>query len=152
MIGRRWFVPWLFLLPSLIILGLFYWWPIANTFILSFTNAHAVRGGTFTGLDNFVRLVNDTFFHNALMNSGLFLLGVVPLLTFLPLFLAVLVNAKLPGISFFRTIFFSPVIASMVVAALLWSWMLRTDGLRSEEHTSELQSRGHLVCRLLLEK
>ncbi|HLS26432.1 MAG TPA: sugar ABC transporter permease, partial [Beutenbergiaceae bacterium] len=84
MIGRRWFVPWLFLLPSLIILGLFYWWPIANTFILSFTNAHAVRGGTFTGLDNFVRLVNDTFFHNALMNSGLFLLGVVPLLTFLP--------------------------------------------------------------------
>ena len=129
MIGRRWFVPWLFLLPSLIILGLFYWWPIANTFILSFTNAHAIRGGTFTGLDNFIRLINDDFFHNALTNSGLFLLGVVPLLTFLPLFLAVLVNAKLPGISFFRTIFFSPVIASMVVAALLWSWMLRTDGL-----------------------
>jgi putative chitobiose transport system permease protein len=128
-IGRRWYVPWLFLLPSLAILGLFYWWPIANTGVLSFTDAHAIRGGSFIGLDNFIRLAGDPFFRNALQNSVVFALGVVPLLVFLPLFLAVLVNAKLPGMSFFRTVFFSPVVASMVVAALLWGWMLRSDGL-----------------------
>jgi putative chitobiose transport system permease protein len=128
-IGRRWYVPWLFLLPSLAVLGLFYWWPIANTGVLSFTDAHAIRGGSFIGLDNFIRLAGDPFFRNALQNSVVFALGVVPLLVFLPLFLAVLVNAKLPGMSFFRTVFFSPVVASMVVAALLWGWMLRSDGL-----------------------
>jgi multiple sugar transport system permease protein len=113
----------------LAILGLFYWWPIANTGVLSFTDAHAIRGGSFIGLDNFIRLAGDPFFRNALQNSVVFALGVVPLLVFLPLFLAVLVNAKLPGMSFFRTVFFSPVVASMVVAALLWGWMLRSDGL-----------------------
>nr|WP_246211052.1 sugar ABC transporter permease [Phytoactinopolyspora alkaliphila] len=93
------------------------------------TDAHAIRGGSFTGLDNFVRLAGDPFFRNALKNSAVFTIGVVPLLVILPLLLAVLVNAKLPGMSFFRTVFFSPVVASMVVAALLWGWMLRSDGL-----------------------
>ncbi len=129
MIGRRWYTPWLFLLPSLVLLGVFYWWPVLNTGILSMTDAHTLRGGEFVGLENFRRMVDDAFFWNALENSLLFTVGVVPALVVLPLLLAVLVNTKLPGIAFFRTVFFSPVIASMVVVALIWSWMLRTDGL-----------------------
>jgi len=128
-IGRRWYTPWLFLLPSLVLLGVFYWWPVLNTGILSMTDAHTLRGGEFVGLENFRRMVDDAFFWNALENSLLFTVGVVPALVVLPLLLAVLVNTKLPGIAFFRTVFFSPVIASMVVVALIWSWMLRTDGL-----------------------
>lgn len=129
MIGRRWYVPWLFLLPSLVLLGAFYWWPVVNTGILALTDSHTLRGGEFTGLDNFRRMIGDSFFWNALENSLTFAVGVVPALIVLPLLLAVLVNTKLPGIAFFRTVFFSPVIASMVVVALIWSWMLRTDGL-----------------------
>src|SRR5699024_3104348 len=127
MIGRRWFTPWLFLLPALAILGIFYWWPIANTMVLAFTDAHAIRGGSFNGLENFKRLFSDELFVNSLRNSFLFMIGVVPALVLLPLLLAVLANAKLPGMGFFRTVFFSPVVASMVVAALLCLWMLCTD-------------------------
>lgn len=129
MIGRRWYTPWLFLAPSLLLLGVFMWWPVANTAMLAFTDTHTIRGGGFTGLDNFRRIAGDRFFWNAFGNSLFFAAVVLPALTVLPLLLAILVNHKLRGMTFFRVLFFSPVVASMVVAALIWGWLLRSDGL-----------------------
>ncbi|MCC5948043.1 MAG: sugar ABC transporter permease [Nitriliruptoraceae bacterium] len=129
MIGRRWYTPWLFLAPSLLLLGVFLWWPVLNTTALAFTDTHTLRGGGFTGLDNLRRIMSDSFFWNALRNSLFFTIIVVPALTVLPLLLAILASAKLKGMTFFRVVFFSPVVASMVVAALIWGWMLRSDGL-----------------------
>jgi putative chitobiose transport system permease protein len=128
-IGRRWYTPWLFLLPSLLLLGVFLWWPVLNTAFLAFTDTHTLRGGGFTGFENFRRIAEDPFFRNALGNSVLFTLIVLPALTVLPLLLALLVAEKLKGMTFFRVMFFSPVVASMVVAALIWGWLLRSDGL-----------------------
>lgn len=129
MIGRRWSTPWLFLLPALAILGVFLWGPALNTAVLAFSNTRSLGGGEFTGLENFSRLVADADFRNALGHSLLYVLVVVPLLVALPLLLAVLVDTKLPLNSFFRVVFFSPVVASMVVVALIWDWVLRSDGL-----------------------
>jgi len=129
MIGRRWFTPWLFLLPALVVLGVFLWGPAVNTAVLAFTNTRSIGGGSFTGLDNFARLAADGDFRNALWHSLLYVVGVVPLLVALPLLLAVLVDAKLPFVAFFRVVFFTPVVASMVVVALIWDWVLRSDGL-----------------------
>lgn len=129
MIGRRWYTPWLFLLPALAILTVFLWGPALNTAVLAFTDTQTLRGGQFTGLENFQRLTRDAQFRNALTNSLQYVMVVVPLLVALPLLLAVLVNTKLPGATFFRTIYFTPVVASMVVVALIWQWVLRTDGL-----------------------
>ncbi len=129
MIGRRWFTPWLFLLPALVILGVFLWGPAVNTAVLAFTNTRSIGGGSFTGLENFARLVADGDFRNALWHSLLYVVGVVPLLVALPLLLAVLVDSKLPFVAFFRVVFFTPVVASMVVVALIWDWVLRSDGL-----------------------
>ncbi len=129
MIGRRWYTPWLFLAPSLVLLTVFMWWPVVNTAALSFTDTHTLRGGGFTGLDNFRRIAGDDFFWNALGNTALFTVIVTPALVVLPLLIAILVSAKLKGMTFFRVVFFSPVVASMVVAALIWGWMLRSDGL-----------------------
>ncbi len=129
MIGRRWYTPWLFLAPSLVLLGVFMWWPVLNTSVLAFTDTHTLRGGGFVGLDNFRTLLQDSFFWNALGNSALFTVLVTPALMVLPLLLAILVSAKLKGMTFFRVVFFSPVVASMVVAALIWGWLLRSDGL-----------------------
>src|SRR5690625_6816442 len=75
------------------------------------------------------------------------------------LLLALLLNQALRGINIFRTIIFIPALVTMVAWALVWSFIVQPEGLldallgsvgidRSEEHTSELQSRGHLVCRL----
>jgi multiple sugar transport system permease protein len=129
MIGRRWFTPWLFLLPALVVLGVFLWGPAINTAVLAFTNTRSIGGGSFTGLENFARLVADGDFRNALWHSLLYVVGVVPLLVALPLLLAVLVDSKLPFVAFFRVVFFTPVVASMVVVALIWDWVLRSDGL-----------------------
>ncbi len=129
MTARRWFTPWLFVAPGLAVAVVFYVVPFVNTIVLSFTNARALGGGSFTGLDNYVRLAADETFWRAAGNTALYAVVVVPLLVILPLLLAVLVQPQLPGIGVFRSIFYTPVIASMVVVGLIWSWLLRSDGL-----------------------
>ncbi|AHI00107.1 sugar ABC transporter permease [Kutzneria viridogrisea] len=126
---QHWLTPWLFLLPSLVAVIGFSLFPFVNTVILAFTNARTIGGGRFTGLDNFGRLLHDPAFWTAAGNSALYVVVVAPALVVLPLLLALLVRRKLPGITFFRTAFFTPVIASVVVVGLIWSWLLDTRGL-----------------------
>jgi len=104
-------------------------WPAINTVVLAFTNAKPLGGGSFTGLANFERMLNDEQLVYALVNSIVYMLVCLPLLLFLPLLLAVLLEKKLPGITFFRTAFYTPVIASAVVVALIWTWLLEDRGL-----------------------
>ncbi|MDG6103423.1 sugar ABC transporter permease [Dactylosporangium aurantiacum] len=129
MIGRRWYVPWLFLAPALVLVAVVLWGPLANTAVLAFTDARALGGGRFNGLANFTRIGTDADFWQALMNTVLYLLVVVPALVVLPLLLATLVFAKVPGIGAFRAVFYTPVVASMVVVGLIFSWLLRSDGI-----------------------
>lgn len=129
MTHRRWFTPWLLAGPALLWLAVFNVWPAVNTVILSFTNAKPLGGGTFTGLENYGRLLDDGQLADALLNSIVFMLVCLPLLTVLPLLLALLVQRKAPGITFFRTAFYTPVIASAVVVALIWGWVLDDRGL-----------------------
>ncbi|WP_240107227.1 carbohydrate ABC transporter permease [Streptomyces sp. MUM 203J] len=129
LVHRRWWAPYLFLLPGLAMVALFSLWPFVNTVILSFTDAQILRGGSFVGLGNYTRALDDPDFWKALANSVLYTAVVVPALVFLPLALAVLVQKNIPGIGFFRSAFYTPVIASTVVVGLIWQWALRSDGL-----------------------
>ncbi|GHB60387.1 ABC transporter permease [Streptomyces cirratus] len=124
----RW-APYLFLAPGLLLVLVFSIWPFLNTVILSFTDAQILRAGRFTGFANYRRAFADPDFWLATGNSVLYLLVVVPCLVLLPLALAVLVRTKIPGIGFFRSAFYTPVIASAVVVGLMWQWVLRSDGL-----------------------
>ncbi|MFD3873309.1 carbohydrate ABC transporter permease [Streptomyces sp. NPDC058623] len=126
---RTWWAPYLFLAPGLVMVALFSVWPFVNTVILSFTDARILRGGDFVGLDNYTRALGDPDFWLATGNSVLYLAVVVPCLVLLPLALAVLVRARIPGIGLFRSAFYAPVIASAVVVGLIWQWVLRSDGL-----------------------
>lgn len=131
--GHRWYSPWLLVGPALTWLIVFTVWPSLNTIRLSFTNAKPLGGDTkWVGLDNFVRLATDPQLVNALVNSVVFMLICLPLLTVLPLLLAVLVEKPLKGISFFRTIYYTPVIASAVVVGLIWTWLLDDRGVVNE--------------------
>ncbi|MEU6985226.1 sugar ABC transporter permease [Streptomyces sp. NPDC046324] len=129
MTHRRWFTPWLLAGPAVVWLAVFNLWPAVNTVILSFTNAKPLGGGRFTGLANYERALTDAQLTDALINSIVYLLICLPLLTLLPLLLALLVEKKLPGITFFRTAFYTPVVASAVVVALIWGWLLDDRGL-----------------------
>ncbi|RSS61284.1 sugar ABC transporter permease [Streptomyces sp. WAC07061] len=129
LVHRRGWTPYLFLAPGLLMVALFSLWPFLNTVVLSFTDARVLSGGHFVGLDNYGRALADPDFWTAARNSVLYLLVVVPCLVLLPLALAVLVQAKVPGIGLFRSAFYTPVIASAVVVGLIWQWVLRSDGL-----------------------
>ncbi|GAA1606227.1 MULTISPECIES: carbohydrate ABC transporter permease [Kribbella] len=126
---NRWFTPWVLVVPALAWLLVFNLWPSINTVILSFTNARPIGGGHFVGLKNFETLLHDEQLRWALLNSVIYMVVCLPFLTVLPLLLAVLVEKKLPGITFFRTAFYTPVVASAVVVALIWQWILDDRGL-----------------------
>jgi putative chitobiose transport system permease protein len=122
--------PWLFLAPALAWLLVFSIWPSLNTIRMAFTNAKPLGGNErYVGLENFALILRDDQVVNALLNSVVFMLICLPLLTILPLLIALLVEKKLPGITFFRTAFYTPVIASAVVVALIWTFMLDDRGL-----------------------
>jgi multiple sugar transport system permease protein len=119
------------LAPAVILLVLFIFIPAGLAFGLAFTNARLISPypATFTGLDNFVRLFQDATFGRALLNVAYFAVVVVPLQAGLALGMALLINTKMAGTTFFRTIYFLPVVTSMVVVSLLWVFMYRQDGL-----------------------
>jgi len=85
-------------------------------------------GPVFTGLDNYVRLVNDPSLRESLTATAIFSVGLVTLNIALALVLAVLLNQKMRGTTVFRTIFFSPVVVSLVAWTLVWTFLLQNNG------------------------
>lgn len=129
-IYRRWWLPWLWMLPAIVGAAAFGVFPFLNTLVLSFTDAKPLGGAAgFVGLDNYTRMLGDSDFWLATRNSVLYAVIVVPLMVLLPLLLAVLVEKNLPGIGFFRSAFYTPVLASSVVVGLSWQWLLADQGL-----------------------
>lgn len=125
---QRWFTPYLLVLPAVIWVFVFALWPFLNTVMLAFTDARPLRPAEFVGLANFAKLFEDERFGYALSTSLVYVVVCVPLLTFLPLLLALLVHHKIPGIGFFRTTFYFPVIASAVVVAIVWEFLFSGSG------------------------
>ncbi|MEU3753211.1 sugar ABC transporter permease [Streptomyces olivoreticuli] len=121
--------PWLFLLPGLGVIAAFNLYPFLTTVRKAFTDARTLAPGGWVGLRNFQDMLNDDQFWVALRNSGLYVLLVVPFTVLLPLLLALLVHKRLPGVAFFRSAFYTPVVASVVVVSLIWVWMLDDRGL-----------------------
>jgi ABC-type sugar transport system permease subunit len=125
---QKWFTPYLLVLPAVVWVLVFSLWPFLNTVRLAFTDARPMRPANFIGLENFHRLFQDERFIYALTTSLFYVLVCVPLLTILPLLLALLVQRKIPGITFFRTTFYFPVIASAVVVAIVWEFLFSGEG------------------------
>ncbi|CAH0145266.1 Lactose transport system permease protein LacF [Microbacterium sp. Bi98] len=122
-------VPWLWLIAPIGVITAFYLYPFANILFLSFTDASPLSGrGAFVGLENYVFLVNDPGFWNAVGNSLVYAICVVPLMVILPLLLALLLKDKVPGIGVFRALFYIPAISSLVVVSLAWTALLKDDG------------------------
>ncbi len=117
--------------PAVLLISLFVIVPIALTFALAFTNARLVSpsGPSFIGLDNFSRLLSDPLFWQSLRNTVIFAVVVVPVQAGLALAMAMIVNVKLRGVNFFRTVYFLPVVTSMVVISVLWQFMYQPNGL-----------------------
>jgi len=98
--------------------------PVGFSFYISFFNFNFLSPATdFVGLHNYISLFTSDRFWTVLLNTSRYVIGVVPFGIAVSLGLALLINRKLPGINFFRSAYFSPVITSSIAVALIWKWV-----------------------------
>lgn len=120
-------LAWLFSAPALLLLLTFLVIPFAMAIGLSFTDQRLIPNPNlptaFVGWRNYQRLLVDGTFWMAVKNCFLFVAVVVPVQTSMALGLAMLVNQRLKGVNIFRTIYFSPVVISMVVVSVIWTFL-----------------------------
>tara|TARA_Y100000588_G_scaffold98052_1_gene106510 strand:+ start:69 stop:1001 length:933 start_codon:yes stop_codon:yes gene_type:complete len=121
--------PYLFIAPGLLLLATFFAYPLLDTFWLSVHKYNIFNPAEFVGLDNFRRALDDELFWRVLANTLLYALIVVPSLVVISFFLALLLNSTLHGIKIFRTLYYIPVVTSIVVAGIIWKWIYNADGL-----------------------
>jgi putative chitobiose transport system permease protein len=119
---------YLFLLPGLILLAVFFLWPAVLAVQLAFTEYRVVSPPEFNGLDNFTRMFGDERFLIALRNSAFLLVGLIPFATVIPLAIATALNRRLPGVNTVRFIVYLPVVVSMVAVAMAWQFVFDIDG------------------------
>jgi multiple sugar transport system permease protein len=113
----------LFLLPSMVGLLFMIYGPVAVVFGLGFTEYDVLRPPKWNGIQNYVYMFTDPLFWKVLFNTLYFTIVSAAAGIVISLVLALLVNLDIPLNGFFRTIFFIPVIVSMIAAAFIWKWM-----------------------------
>ncbi len=122
--------PYLFLLPYLVLFLTFVIVPAVFGVWISLHNwDFLLPGKPFVGLDNYTALFDpesvqfEPFWHS-LRATAIFTVASVPFLVTIPLLLAVLLNRKFPGRTFFRAVFFAPYVLGVAVIGLMWRYLL----------------------------
>jgi len=129
LLRRRTRAAWAFLAPAIILLFLFFLVPVAAGLLLSLTDFDIYAIGSpglarFVGLDNYRRLLSDGTFWMALGNTLKFVFIGGPLSVGVSLGAALLLNAKLVKMrGFFRTVYFAPVVTTLVSVAIVWRYL-----------------------------
>lgn len=123
----------LFASPWILGFAIFLAYPVLASLYYSFTSFSILRPPQGIGLQNYQELASDSVFHQALGNTIVYVLGAVPLSTVIAIALAMLLNTKVKGMSYYRTIFFLPSLVPMVALGTLFLWIFNGDyGLLNE--------------------
>ena len=138
-IGESWYVPYLFVLPHLLLFAFMIGWPFFYGIWISLLDASAFTGANapFVGLDNYRQLFDPSStqfgrFWQTLWNTVIFVFLSVPSLVAIGLFLAALLNGKFRGRNLFRAIYFAPWTLGVSVIGLLWFWIFFNNGLATD--------------------
>ncbi|MDF2595993.1 MAG: sugar transporter permease [Clostridia bacterium] len=114
------------LLPALLIFIVFVIMPIVRSFFYGFYSWNGLSAPEYIGLENFKEILTDRIFWHSFKNNIIVVIasvfGQIPI----GLIIAIILNKKLKSSSFFRTVFFMPMILSTVVVGLLWSTILNS--------------------------
>lgn len=144
-LGQRWLglqrLGWMFVAPNLLVFGLFCFLPIAINLVYATTGGVELMplARPWTGAENFQILFEcrdyldlsscrKDVFWRALFNTARFSLIQVGLMVLFSLVTALVLNRKIIGRGFWRGVFFYPVLLSPVVVALIWKWLLQSQG------------------------
>jgi len=101
-------------------------YPLLFSFYASFTQWNGLSAPVFNGLDNYTEMFADPYSWKAMGNTLFMLIG-IPIGLVLSLLLALALNRKMRGTTFFRTIYYVPVISSLAAVAILWQWAYNGD-------------------------
>ena len=123
---------WLFVMPALVLLGIFMVYPILWSLWMSFQVGRGMNF-SFGGATNIIRLTQDPVFIRALTNTLIFLAVQVPIMLVLALFFANALNdSKLWGRGFFRTAIFLPCVTSLVAYSVIFKSIFALDGIANQ--------------------
>src|SRR5271156_235740 len=120
---NRQFLGWLFMLPAGSILLVFLAYPLGLGFWLGLTDTPIGAPGHFVGLDNFISLAHDSVFWLAVFNTTFYTVVASFLKFFLGLYLALLLNRRLPFKSLLRAIVLLPFVVPTVLSAIAFWWI-----------------------------
>ncbi|WP_269939418.1 carbohydrate ABC transporter permease [Arthrobacter sp. HY1533] len=119
--------PWVFIGPTVFGMGLFYVWPVLQTFYYSFTKWGVFGGSKFIGIENYVRLLSDSEIPQSLLNTALYtaivLLGI-------PIAMVLSALMETPGMKlagFYRTLYFIPYITMPAAVGIVWRLIFNGD-------------------------
>ncbi|MFI3173202.1 MAG: sugar ABC transporter permease [Eubacteriales bacterium] len=118
---------YLFILPSVVGLVLFLLYPIFSSFKMSLYDWPILSDATFIGIENYTTMITDTIFQTAFLNTFKWVIIYVPVSICASMVLALAMDMPLRGISFFRTLFYFPVVTPLVVVSLLFVWIYNVD-------------------------
>jgi ABC-type sugar transport system permease subunit len=137
-------MAYVFLLPNVLVFGLFSFWPMILNFYIAFTGGQSVilAERPFVGLDNFRELLNcpsytdpktcpvaGYSFWTGVWNTLFFAVVQVPIMIVVALVTALILNRDIRGRGFWRAVYFYPVMLSPVVVAVIWDWVLKRRGI-----------------------
>lgn len=120
---RTLLAPYLFIAPNVVVITVFMFVPIVFAFVMSTTEWSLIGTPRFTGVENYRNLVADRQFWQSLGHTIVYTLGTVPVSIALGLLVAVLLNRRLPGRTLLRSVYFVPVIISLVAVGMIAVWM-----------------------------
>lgn len=120
---------YIFIAPQLIGIVIFVLIPVGLVFWYSLHEWNVLAGSfRFTGTANYERLLSDPAIGEVMSVTAVFSAGLAALNMSMALGLALLLNQKLAGMVVFRTLFFSPVVVSLVAWTIVWSFLLQDNG------------------------
>ncbi|MFH1269845.1 MAG: sugar ABC transporter permease [Candidatus Omnitrophota bacterium] len=115
---------YLFIAPCVILFSVFVFIPVITSFFLGFTKYNVINPPQWVGLDNYRQILfHDPRFWKALRNTGVYVLGVVPISIWISLLLAVAIDQKVRFKNFYKAIFFMPVVTSVIALSVIWKWL-----------------------------
>jgi multiple sugar transport system permease protein len=118
---------YVFLLPNFLLILVFTAFPVVAGFGLSFTRWDLLQPARFVGIANYAKLATEPLFQQVLFNSFYFVVGTIPPQTVLALAMALALNQKIRGMTFYRAAYFMPVVTSMVAVAMVWQWLYQPE-------------------------
>ncbi|MBS3765863.1 sugar ABC transporter permease [Candidatus Bipolaricaulota bacterium] len=131
MTGRSRWSTFILLSPWIVTFIAFSLYPVGYSLYLSFTKYDPLAGISpqFIGLSNYVEIMNDPTFWQAVKNTVIFVVGTIPVTTAIAIILAVFLNQKIKFRSFFRASYFVPVMTSVVVISTIFTYIYSPYGL-----------------------